>query len=252
MGWCAERVRAARRRGRACAAALRRVPLGWAWLLLAWPGAAGAQPAAADGAVWAPGRGLAARVQRAVAERWGVEPGAIRLEWMAVDAAAAPADDAAFELVGTGAGGTWWLALREGKQGGGAMRVRIRAGVEVEEAVAARRLERGAVLAEDDIERRRVVHWGAPPRDAPAVTLGWVARRVIPAGEPLRPPAVAPPLLVDAGELVQVIVRRGTVEVTLRARAAGPAAAGQRVAVRTEAGRRLEGIAIAPGTVRID
>ncbi|HEY8470461.1 MAG TPA: flagellar basal body P-ring formation chaperone FlgA [Longimicrobiales bacterium] len=231
---------------------MRRVVLGYASLLLAWPGAAGAQPASADGAAWMPGPALASRVQRAIAERWGVEPGAVRLEWPAVDAGVAPADDAVFELVGTGAGGTWWLVLREPGQGARAARVRIRAGVEVEEAVAARRLERGAVLVEEDIERRSAVHWGAPPPDAPAVTAGWVARRVIPAGEPLRPPAVAPPLLIDAGELVQVIVRRGTVEVTLRARAAGPAAAGERVAVRTEAGRRLEGIAIAPGTVRID
>jgi flagella basal body P-ring formation protein FlgA len=225
--------------------------LGCASLLLALPGLAGAQPASADGAAWLPGPGLAARVQRAIAERWGVDPDAVRIEWQAVDAAVAPADEAALELVGTGAGGTWWLVLREPGQGGRAARVRVRAGVEVEEAVAARRLERGAVLAEEDIERRSAVHWGPPP-DAPAVTAGWVARRVIPAGEPLRPPAVAPPLLIGAGELVQVIVRRGTVEVTLRARAAGPAAAGERVAVRTEAGRRLEGIAIAPGTVRID
>jgi flagella basal body P-ring formation protein FlgA len=248
MGWCADRPRTARRRG---GAALRRVLLACASLLLASPALAGAQPAAVDDAPWGPGPGLAARVQRAIAERWGVEPGAVRLEWPAADPGVAAADDAVFELVGTGAGGTWWLVLREPGQGGRAARVRIRAGVEVEEAVAARRLERGAVLAEGDIERRSVVHWGAPP-DAPAVAVGWVTRRVIPAGEPLRAPAVAPPLLIDAGELVQVIVRRGAVELTLRARATGPAAAGGRVAVRTEAGRRLEGIAIAPGTVRID
>ena len=97
--------------------------------------------------------------------------------------------------------------------------------------------------AEADVAHTVTVHWGAPPREGAPVGAGWVTRRVIAAGEALRPPAVAPPVLVNAGEPVQVVARRGNVELTLRARAASSAAAGERVTVRTEAGRRLQGVA---------
>lgn len=257
MGWCADAGAPEWRRARGRRLAWRRLLLGSALLLLAWPAAARSQPAPAggtgadaDAAAWTPGPGIELRVRRAVAERWGVEPGVVRLEWTAASPDAALADDAAFELVGSGAGGIWWLSVRDAE--GAAMRVRVRAGVEGVEPVAARRLERGIELTAADISQATVVHWGEPPADAPAVGAGWVTRRVIAAGEPLRPPAVAPPLLVSAGDLVQVIVRRGAVELTLRARATGAAAAGERVPVRTDAGRRLQGIAVARGVVRID
>ena len=259
MGWCADAGVPARGRARGRKAAWHRRFLGCAGLLLAWPGAGAAQPAPAGGTgadapaavgAWTPAPGLERRVRRAVAERWDVDPDVVRLEWTADSPDMALTDDAAFELVGTGAGGHWWLSVRDPV--GGAMRVRIRAGVEVMEAVAARRLERGVTLTEADIAQTVAVHWGGPQRDAAEAGAGWVTRRVIAAGEPLRPPAVAPPLLVNAGELVQVVARRGSVELTLRARAASSAAAGERVTVRTEAGRRLRGIAVARGVVRID
>ena len=255
MGWCADAVAPARGRARGRNAAWRRRFLACAGLLLAWPGTPAAQPApaagpSADAAAWTPAPGLERRVRQAIAERWAVAADAVRLEWTAASPGVALAGDAQFELVGTGAGGHWWLSVRDAD--GGAMRVRVRAGVEVVETVAARRLERGTTLTEADVAQTVAVQWGAPQRDAADVGAGWVTRRVIAAGEPLRPPAVAPPLLVNAGELVQVVARRGSVELTLRARAANAAAAGEPVTVRTEAGRRLRGIAVARGVVRID
>jgi len=255
MGWCADAGAPARGRARGRKAVWRRRFLGCAGLLLAWAGAGVAQPAPAAGAradapAWTPPPGFEQRVRRAVAERWGVAPDSVRLDWAAPPPGTALTDDAAFELVGTGAGGHWWLSVRD--PAGGAMRVRVRAGVEVTEAVAARRLERGVTLTEADVAHTVAVQWGEPQRDAVDVGAGWVTRRVIAAGEPLRSPAVAPPLLVNAGELVQVVARRGSVELTLRARAVSSAAAGERVTVRTEAGRRLRGIAVARGVVRID
>ena len=256
MGWCAEAGATARGRAHGRRAVWRRRFLGCAGLLLAWPGAGVAQPAPAAGtgadapaAAWTPPPGFEERVRRAVAERWGVAADIVRLEWPAPSPGVALTDDAAFELVGTGAGGHWWLSVRDA---GEAMRVRVRAGIEATEAVAARRLERGVTLTEADIARAVAVQWGEPQRDAADVGAGWVTRRVIAAGEPLRPPAVAPPLLVNAGELVQVVVRRGSVELTLRAQAVSSAAAGEQVTVRTEAGRRLRGSAVARGVVRID
>nr|PZN89902.1 MAG: flagella basal body P-ring formation protein FlgA [bacterium] len=259
MGWCADAGAMVRSRTRTRGPAWRRRFLGCAALLLAWADGGSAQLAPAPGMdgdasgavdAWTPAPGFERRVRSAIAQRWDVDPEAVRLEWGAAAPGTPPTDDAAFELVGTGAGGHWWLSVRDPVSG--AMRLRVRAGVEVMEAVAARRLERGVALTEADVAHTVTVHWGAPPREGAPVGAGWVTRRVIAAGEALRPPAVAPPVLVNAGEPVQVVARRGNVELTLRARAANSAAAGERVTVRTEAGRRLQGVAVARGVVRID
>lgn len=114
--------------------------------------------------------------------------------------------------------------------------------------VAARELARGAVLADEDI---------APPAGealtaaARRALRGWVTRRRVSAGEPLRPPAVHPPAVIRAGEAVQLIWREGTLEIRLRGRAMNQASAGDRVAVRVDVGRRFEGTAIGEGLVQL-
>jgi flagellar basal body P-ring formation protein FlgA len=109
--------------------------------------------------------------------------------------------------------------------------------------VAARDLPRGVALAAADI---------ASADPAAASRVGWVTRRVIREGEPLREPAVSPPLLVSAGDEVQVVWSDGALELRVKGRATNSATAGGRVSVRVDTTRRFEGVAVGAGLVRID
>ena len=191
----------------------------------------------------------ASAITAEIAARWGVAPDRVRLEWGAVRGDRAPAPDAAYRLVGSGASGDWVVSFEP--PGGPSVAVRLRAGVEVEEPVAARDLERGEVLGPDAIEVVPTVR-GGPPAPRPSPVAGWVARRRIGRGQPLREPAVGPPRAVEAGEPVQVVWRRTGLAVTLPGRALGSAAAGQSVAVRTETGKRMHGTAVGNGVVQVD
>ena len=113
---------------------------------------------------------------------------------------------------------------------------------------AARALPRGYALTAEDL-----VHAEGPPAATDdLVGPGWVTRRAVRAGEPLREPTVAPPPVVLAGEAVEAVWAEGGIEVRVRGTALATAAAGQRVAIRTENRRRIEGVAVAPGEVRIN
>jgi flagellar basal body P-ring formation protein FlgA len=124
------------------------------------------------------------------------------------------------------------------------------AGQQSGEPVAARSLARGVTLGAMDI---RYPEGGSGGEAAGArVGPGWVTRRVIAEGEPLREPAVGRPLLIRAGEEVEAVWRSGAIELRIRGRAMGGAAEGERVIVRIDTRRRLEGIAVAAGQVRIN
>lgn len=116
-------------------------------------------------------------------------------------------------------------------------------------AVAARALVRGTVLAATDIA------WRDTTADAAArgagVAEGWITRRVVAAGEPLRAPAVAPPPVVRANAPVRLVLRRDGVTLTLEGRAARDASLGERVEVRVDARRRFAGVVEGPGLVRM-
>jgi len=119
---------------------------------------------------------------------------------------------------------------------------------------AARALPRGYTLTVEDLVYGEAA---APTDDRPPPTddqpgPGWVTRRAVRAGEVLREPAVAPPPVVRAGEPVEAVWAEDGIEVRIRGTALGTAAAGQRVAVRTENRKRIEGVAVAPGEVRIN
>jgi len=134
--------------------------------------------------------------------------------------------------------------------------------------VAARAIARGEVLGADAIalapDTTRAVReapaggWTAAPRPTAAagpVRPGWVARRQIAAGEPLRAPAVTPPDAVRHGQPVRVVYRESGLAITISGTAAADAPVGARVAVRVESAgraRRLEGTVIAPGLVQLD
>lgn len=117
-------------------------------------------------------------------------------------------------------------------------------------AIAARDLPRGATLTADDIRYAAV----SDPRGGsdPDVAPGWVTRRVVNQGEPLRTPAVAPPLAVSHGDQVDVLVRRGAITLRMRGTAMGSAALGERVTVRIDSRRRVDGLAAGPGVVHLN
>lgn len=111
--------------------------------------------------------------------------------------------------------------------------------------VAARDLDRGSVLKAADI----AVDVGAENSNLEIV--GWVTRRVVSKGEPLRSPTIAPPELVRSGDAVQLVWSEGLVEIRLAGKAMNSAAGGERVLVRVDLKRRFEGVAESPGVVRL-
>lgn len=190
------------------------------------------------------------RIRADIAGRWGVDAATVRVEWSSPDMAATLADDAAFRVIGGAADGVWFVDV-DGAEGRAA-RLRLRAGVEAIVPVATRDLARGVTLESEDVAREATLVWGAPAELQDEVAAGWVTRRRIARGEVLTSPGVARPDAVKPGDDVRIVYVSGPVELVLAGRAAGSGAIGERVAVRAETGRRLEGVIVAPGTVRVD
>jgi flagella basal body P-ring formation protein FlgA len=189
-------------------------------------------------------------VRDAIAARWGVSGDSLRIEYQSEEDAAAAAAGVAVRLLGGGHDGVWYVDVED--EAGGSDRLRVRAGFEVVMRVAAHDLERGIALTAGDMALEPTVVWG-PRSDAVADAIdGWVTRRRIRKGEALAPPAVQAPLAVKPGQDVRIVYVHGPVELSLAGRAAGSGALGERVAVRAETGKRLEGVIIAPGTVKVD
>lgn len=222
----------------------RLAPAAVALAVLAGPAVAYGQATA-----WEPDAALEARVRATVAERWGIEPASVRLEWGLVREDRQIPADAPFRLIGAGAGGAWVVAFEP--PGAPPLHVRMRAGTEIERPIAARDLERDVVITTEDIAYRRTVEWGAP-RPVGAVQAGWTTRRRVAQGQALEEPAVAPPAVVRAGEPVRALWSRGTITLTLEGTALGTAAVGEKVAFRTDSGRRLLGVAAGPSTIHIE
>jgi flagella basal body P-ring formation protein FlgA len=118
--------------------------------------------------------------------------------------------------------------------------------------VAARDLMRGTVLSATDIKwADTTLTDGSTPVSATSVAPGWVARRVIRAGEILQEPGVAKPDLVNAGDAVDVIYSVPGVAIKVRGTAVGRGRKGDEVYVRLDNRRRLRGIIAGPNTVRV-
>jgi flagella basal body P-ring formation protein FlgA len=103
--------------------------------------------------------------------------------------------------------------------------------------VAARRIIRGAVLTSADISGES------------GAVAGWIARRVINAGEVLAPPAVSPPPIVHARQTVDVLVGRGSIRVLIMGTALADATLGDTITVRLDTRRRLRAVVSGPGRV---
>jgi len=184
-----------------------------------------------------------ARVAAAVAQRWGVPAARVHIEWERN----APEHGGSFTLEGGAAGE--WVVSTTGQ--GDRANYRLRAGVLQECPSAARDLPRAVTLASDHITRSTVTRWGPPVSGGCADVEGWVTRRPVRMGEPLEPPAVAPPAAVRSGEKVRVTFVRGSVAVTLDGRAAGSGAVGDRILVHMETGRRVMTTITGAGSVEV-
>lgn len=126
--------------------------------------------------------------------------------------------------------------------------------------VAARDLPRGTVLRAADMDTVIVASASAsgsrtsssgPASRSALPDEGWMVRRLVHRGEPLRAPAVVPPPLILAGSPVSLVWEVGGLRLTRSGTAVGPAHAGETVVVRVDARRRFVGVASAPGTVTI-
>ncbi len=134
-----------------------------------------------------------------------------------------------------------------------------------EARVAARDLPRAHVLERADIAISGAAHGRTAGREYAAVAAGqdhadssgvfaapgWITRRVIREGEPLRAPAVVPPPLVARGDTVRVRWRMSGVEISRPGIAMGEAALGESIQVRVGALHRVQAVATGPSTVLV-
>lgn len=215
-------------------------------LVLVFPALLAAAPAFAGDAPR-----LETRTRARIAEMWGVDPAAIRIEWSdATDPGALPGDGIP-RIVGAGRNG--WFALVVDSDSGGHRALRIRAGVLDTIHVASVPLAIGDRLGPTDTRLETQVRWGGPDRRSLSrAEPGWRVRRPIAAGEAICWPAVAPPPLVEAGESIALEWTKGAVRISAEGTAIHAAGLGDRIQVRLN-GRRglLEATVTAPGIARL-
>ena len=119
--------------------------------------------------------------------------------------------------------------------------------------VSKRAFAAGDTIRTDDIaliDTTIVWPWNSMPDTTRAVA-GWVVRRPVAVGEVLRVPAIMAPPLVSAGAQVTVIWQDGSLKLVLTGVAMNTASLGAPVGVRIDRSRRLDGVAVAPNTVRL-
>ncbi len=119
--------------------------------------------------------------------------------------------------------------------------------------VSKRAFAAGDTIRADDIaliDTTIVWPWNSMPDTTRAVA-GWVVRRPVAVGEVLRVPAIMAPPLVSAGAQVTVIWQDGSLKLVLTGVAMNTASLGAPVGVRIDRSRRLDGVAVAPNTVRL-
>ncbi len=120
-------------------------------------------------------------------------------------------------------------------------------------AVATRALHRGDTLRTADFTLVDTLVQRRPPYGLDTTTpqVGWLVQRPVAAGEWLRRPGVTPLPAVTAGQPVHAHWTDGTVHLAVNAIALNTAPIGAAVTVRVGRTRRLDGIVIAPDSVRL-
>lgn len=120
--------------------------------------------------------------------------------------------------------------------------------------VTARRIETGERLSRSDLTMRRGA-LNRLPRQAlrdPEAVVGQVARRPLAADRPFQPHQLRPPHLVDRGDRVTLEARGDGFRVTRQAEALGAGGRGERIRVRLDDRRILEGRVIGPRRLAVD
>lgn len=118
--------------------------------------------------------------------------------------------------------------------------------------VLARVVERGEVLSKADFETARVLPAIARNALSPAEAAGREATRRLNAGAPVRASDLTAARVVRRGESVTISLVSGALKITSAGRALSDAGRGDPVRVLALAtNRTLEGIATAPGEVRL-
>ncbi len=190
-------------------------------------------------------------VRAALAEQWGVLPEALVLEWGTPRGGTLPEGLAPVGLLGSGRDGRLVVSLGPAAGGKESFSLLLRAGVSSLQMVSSRTLERGEALKEGDVEYQTLTRWGPPEGSERSPEVGWIPQRRIAKGEALRSPMLRPPLLVVSGQPVRAVWAGSGVEVALQGTAVSSGSMGDRVFLRTDSGRRLEGVVDGPGLVRI-
>jgi flagella basal body P-ring formation protein FlgA len=131
--------------------------------------------------------------------------------------------------------------------------VPVRVNEEVAVLVARRSLQPGDVLSAADLEVRRQTAVSLPYDylSDPEQAVGLTVRRSQPVGTVLVPAVLEHPAGVERGALVTLISGGGPVTVRAEGVALEPARLGERVRVRSQSGRVVEGWVEAPGQVRV-
>jgi flagella basal body P-ring formation protein FlgA len=131
--------------------------------------------------------------------------------------------------------------------------VPVRIVEQVSVVLARRSIAAGEVLAAVDLEVRTQASTSLPLDfiGDPEQAIGLSVRRALPAGSLLAGGALEQPTLVERGALVTLVSRSGPVHVKSEGVALGAARLKQRVRVRSQSGRIVEGVVEASGEVRV-
>lgn len=179
------------------------------------------------------------QVVRELATLWGVSPDDLELEWVAergLDGAPLSATTP-FRLVGSDRLGSYTVVFDPGRLSG-VRSARFRAGVWTLVPVAQRTLFPGDTLREGDFAYERRLHWGFPgAASLPEPEIGWTVQNVVRVGDVISGHTVRPPVIIRAGELVEVLAERGSVRVELKGTAIKDARSGEDLLVKLEGDR---------------
>ncbi|GAB5413251.1 MAG: hypothetical protein Cons2KO_08540 [Congregibacter sp.] len=115
-------------------------------------------------------------------------------------------------------------------------------------------LPRGALISESDLvmRERRITTQATDLIMDPKVAVGMELKRPLPAGSELRYGAVTQPQLVARGQRVTLVAGSDGLEVRMQGKAMANGAQGDRLMVTNlSSGRRIEGVVLGDGSVRI-
>jgi flagella basal body P-ring formation protein FlgA len=131
--------------------------------------------------------------------------------------------------------------------------VPVRVTEQVAVIVTRRTIQSGELLAAEDLDTRTQASSSLPYDylSDPEQAIGLTVRRTLPTGTVLVPAAIERPELVERGALVTLIAGHGSVVIKSEGVALEPARRNERVRVRSQSGRVVEGVVDASGQVRV-